>query len=128
MNKILTVYLLFQANDVSSLSDSCQHSVWTHTVQLLEDERLKEAAERACSQELSELTKKCQANGVSNLLGCLMDHRDDLHNAPCRAFVQRVEYVAFSDYRFLPRFSKDCKDDIDKLQCGRLELGTKVTT
>lgn len=109
---------------MSELNEECQHTVWTHILHLLDNDNLKEAAERACSQELSELSKKCQGNG--NLLGCLMDHRDELHNAQCRAFIQRVEYVAFSDYRFLSKSSKDCESDIERLQCGRLGRGTKV--
>jgi hypothetical protein len=120
---VFFIYLyFFQPNDGSELNEKCQHYVWSHTVKLLEDSSIKEATDRACAEELGDQLAKC--NGAESALGCLLEHKDDLTSVPCKAFIQKIGYIAFSDYRLLPKLNGKCQEDIDKHKCGRLVSGS----
>jgi hypothetical protein len=51
----------------------------------------------------------------------MIDHRENIESAPCRAFIQRLEWVAFSDFRMISHFTADCQKDISETECGRLQ-------
>ncbi|XP_065332192.1 Golgi apparatus protein 1 [Cloeon dipterum] len=120
---VLECIQTYKPVDGSELNEQCQHSVWSHTVSLLGDSGIKEATQRACSIELGEILSKCDSDS-ENTLGCLLEHKDELQSVPCKAFIQRIGYIAFSDYRLLPKLTNKCQKDIDKHSCGRLQSGS----
>lgn len=66
-------------------------------------------------QELCHVSKEPGA-----FLACVLDHRDELKSAVCRNQMQRLEWVAFSDFRLIGSFVKLCEEDIEANECGRL--------
>lgn len=50
----------------------------------------------------------------------MLDHRDVPKKPPCIAQLQRIEWVAFSDFRLIGSFMHDCESDIGRHSCGRL--------
>lgn len=57
----------------------------------------------------------------------MLDRHHDDGTAPktpaCIAQLQRLEWVAFSDFRLIGTFVKDCESDIVRHSCGRLNTG-----
>lgn len=52
---------------------------------------------------------------------CIVDGKDDIKiSKDCYDMILRLENVAFNDYQFVSNFLKDCNDDVDKFECGRL--------
>jgi Golgi apparatus protein 1 len=95
-------------------------------VDLISDDNLQELSHRACGTDLTGLG--CKATGDNGvLLACMIDHRESIKSVPCRAFIQRMEWVAFSDFRIITHFTTDCRKDIEKTECGRMQA-EKVCT
>ncbi|KAJ4442010.1 hypothetical protein ANN_11874 [Periplaneta americana] len=110
----------FKANQLSSIEPKCQHVIWQHTMDLLDDNNLQESSQHACGDDLKLLN--CKVTGRTGaLLACMIDRRESIKSVPCRAFIQRLEWVVFSDFRMIAHFTDDCKDDINKHECGRLQ-------
>lgn len=110
---ILECVHTFAPSQIEQLSDQCQHDIWTHTRSLLEDESVKKYTSEFCD------TTSCDNVLGSGYLSCLIDKADEMHSS-CVAVVQRLESVAFTDYRNLDHFLADCEQDIDSMKCGRL--------
>lgn len=74
-----------------------------------------------CGEDVERLD--CKSSGDSGqLLACILDNQDQMKNAACRSLIQRLEWVAFSDFRLIGRFVRDCSKDITILECGRVTV------
>ena len=69
--------------------------------------------------ECSQLT---ESRGM--VIPCLVEHITNVTDANCLAFLKRMRTVVFSDYRLIYKFVDSCRDDINELQCGRLQQET----
>nr|CAD7408500.1 unnamed protein product [Timema cristinae] len=115
-----------QGNELGGISEGCQHTIWRHTMDLINDANLNNISQRSCGHDLENL--KCKVTDRSGtLLACILDHRDNIHSSPCKAFIQRLEWVAFSDFRLIAHFLDACSSNIDKYMCGRLQPSESLT-
>lgn len=104
----------FAPSQIEDLSEECQHDIWTHTKNILEDNSVKSYTSQHCD------TTSCDnVVGNNGYLSCLIEKVDEMH-PKCVAIVQRLESVAFTDYRNIDHFLADCEQDIDSMKCGRL--------
>lgn len=111
----------FKVSELSGISESCQHTIWSHMMDLIDDANLRDAAQVQCSHDFANLDcKVTERSGM--LLACMIDHREKILSTSCRAFIQRMEWVAFSDFRIVTRFTDDCMEDITRHSCGRLQV------
>lgn len=109
----------FLTSQMEQLSDDCQHTIWKKTYDLLDDSNVYRLTQKECSSATD------QANCVvkketGQYLSCMLDHMDDIKNEECHAKIQRLELVAFNDFRLIGTFVKDCEADILAYTCGRL--------
>lgn len=58
----------------------------------------------------------------------MLDHSDVQKSAACSTQLQRIEWVAFSDFRLIGTFVKDCAADIDLHACGRLNADRQTVS
>lgn len=101
------------------LSHECQTIIWNHLQLLVEDFRVQKLLDKNCAKDKHKI--KCKPTEESGqLLACVLNVKDDLTEADCRNFVNRLELVAFSDFRTISSFSKSCRNDVDAFNCGRL--------
>nr|CAD7586716.1 unnamed protein product [Timema genevievae] len=113
-------------NELGGISEGCQHTIWRHTMDLINDANLNNISQRSCGHDLENL--KCKVTDRSGtLLACILDHRDNIHSSPCKAFIQRLEWVAFSDFRLIAHFLDACSSNIDRYMCGRLQPSESLT-
>jgi Golgi apparatus protein 1 len=90
-------------------------------VELISDDNLQESSHHACGTDLNDVG--CKASGRNGvLLACMIEHRESIKSVPCQAFIQRMEWVAFSDFRLITHFTDDCREDIRKTECGRMQI------
>nr|CAD7455671.1 unnamed protein product [Timema tahoe] len=116
----------FKGNELGGISEGCQHTIWRHTMDLINDANLNNISQRSCGHDLENL--KCKVTDRSGtLLACILDHRDNIHSSPCKAFIQRLEWVAFSDFRLIAHFLDACSSNIDRYMCGRLQPSESLT-
>lgn len=105
---------------LSRLNKECQDVVWHHTSMLIENNNVKDALSQVCRNDLSKLN--CQSEGPpGSYLKCIVSNKDDITHPECTALVERFENVAFYDYQWITSFLQNCKGDISRLQCGRID-------
>ncbi|XP_067007577.1 Golgi apparatus protein 1 [Anabrus simplex] len=108
----------FKVSELATIDDGCQHQIWLHTMQLLDDDNLRAITKSVCGNVLD----MCQKY-PGHLLPCMIDNREMIRSDACRALIQRLEWVAFSDFKALSKqFVNNCTEDVIKLKCGRLQL------
>ncbi|CAN0329147.1 Golgi apparatus protein 1 [Lampetra fluviatilis] len=108
------------------ISPDCHHLLWNYKHNLTTDERFDVAAGEVCKTALQEL-KECQGQerGKGYLISCLIDNRPNITDYQCHQFVTRMTSIVFSDYRMICGFVENCKQDINRLQCGRIGADPK---
>lgn len=100
-------------NDLASLETECQHIIWEHTNNLIKDDsRLL-----VCKSDMDSLN--CN-KGDEGYFKCLANAKENIVNSNCQDIIRRIENVAFTDYKFLATFLKECEKDVEELKCGSI--------
>lgn len=110
----------FLTQQIEGLTDECQHAIWSHTVDLLDDHNVKRMVDIKCNNEKNNFDECKETKQAGHYLSCTINKRDAIKSATCRNVLQRLEWVAFSDFKFLGFFMRDCESDVKRLMCGRL--------
>jgi Golgi apparatus protein 1 len=104
---------------LSTLKYECQNVVWKHTSELIKNDRVRDFLSRYCSNDLPLLN--CDTSVEGEYLKCIVNNKDKVQSGNCNSVILRLENVAFQDYRWISNFLQHCKEDIDSLQCGRID-------
>lgn len=67
-----------------------------------------------------------ETTNLGNALAKLIERKDNIQQAACTTMINRLEAVAFSDFRFVSSFVQDCSSDIEANACGRFHLDRNV--
>lgn len=67
-----------------------------------------------------------ETNEVGNALAKLVDRKEEIKQLACATVINRLEAVAFSDFRFVSAFVHDCSNDIEVNSCGRFHYDRNV--
>ncbi|XP_015515645.1 Golgi apparatus protein 1 [Neodiprion lecontei] len=117
---VLECVQTFKANEITSLNEKCQHAIWKHIQILIDDKHVKNSVTEVCGQDLDRFG--CQVTSqVGTYLACIVDKRDEIVKPQCQEYVQRLEWVAFSDYKIVTHVEKDCSAEIHEFHCGRIQ-------
>ncbi|KAJ8910173.1 hypothetical protein NQ315_016184 [Exocentrus adspersus] len=116
---ILECLLSVDPDRLGNLNKECQHVIWNHRKNLIEDRNVKGALLATCSHDLDGLN--CKSDGNGNYLKCIVTNIGNIRNAECVQKIIRLENVAFTDYMWISSFLKHCTKDIDLLKCGRID-------
>lgn len=112
----------FQTSEYDSSIDSvCQHTIYKKKTELMNDKYVHGLLIKSCPKELDSINCRPDSREFSGAyLSCVIDNKDSIKDLICKAQLERIEAVIFSDFRIIPKFLKRCSDDIDKSECGRL--------
>jgi len=89
-------------------------------VDLIHDDNLQELSQHVCGKD--QVNLRCRGTGeIGVLLACMIDNREKIDSVACRTFVQRMEWVAFSDFRIITHFTNSCQEDITQTGCDHLQ-------
>ena len=114
----------FQPNEASSLENQCQHSIWKYILNITNNENIQRLTKQVCGEELDNL--QCTSTSPGSYLTCLIEKRELVKEPQCSDYIQRWEWVAFSDFRIITPFVLNCEADIEKFQCGRIQLSKDI--
>ncbi|CAD7080350.1 unnamed protein product [Hermetia illucens] len=119
---VLVCIQTLQSSQLESLSEGCQHLIWRHTRNILEDEEVLQITRKVCNKDTGKFSNCHPAKStVGRYLACLVDEIETAKpSGQCRDTIHRLESIAFTDYRLLGKFIDDCEDDVEHLGCGRL--------
>ncbi|XP_043249603.1 Golgi apparatus protein 1 [Colletes gigas] len=111
----------FKPTEVSGIDDECRHAIWIYVLNITNNLNIERLAKKTCGKELDSLD--CSASGDKHgaYLSCLIDNREKVKDPQCIVYIQRLEWIAFSDFRIITPFSSDCEADITKFKCDKIQ-------
>ena len=107
-------------NFISRISAACQHIIWTHINQVIDNENVKSRLMPVCKNYTENFD--CPVDkSTGSYLKCMLSKKDDISSRDCVDFLLRIENVAFLDYRWISSFIEHCDTAISDFKCGRIE-------
>ncbi|XP_062501664.1 Golgi apparatus protein 1-like isoform X2 [Corticium candelabrum] len=105
-----------------AVSRECHQVLWQFKLGLTQDEGLDRTIAHWCSSEVS--SNKCDTvkHGNGELLPCLLAIRRDMKSVNCQNILLRIQMIVFSDFRLIRGFVEDCRSDIEKFNCAKVEV------
>uniref|UniRef100_A0A4W5JTJ8 Golgi apparatus protein 1 n=1 Tax=Hucho hucho TaxID=62062 RepID=A0A4W5JTJ8_9TELE len=105
----------------------CLSLLWNYKLNLTMDPKFESVAMEICKSTITEI-KECleEERGKGYLVSCLVDHRGNITEYQCHQYITRMTSVIFSDYRLICGFMDTCREDINTLRCGSVNIGEKV--
>lgn len=122
---VLECIQTFLSNQIENLSDECQHAIWSHTASMMNDTMVVQILQKPCQTMFNAMDLKA-TKGYGVVLGKLLDKKDEIKQPVCVNLINRLEAVAFSDFRFVSSFVRDCENDIEEKSCGRFHLERNI--
>uniref|UniRef100_A0A3P9LXY1 Golgi apparatus protein 1 n=1 Tax=Oryzias latipes TaxID=8090 RepID=A0A3P9LXY1_ORYLA len=100
--------------------------LWSYKLNLTTDPKFESVALEVCKSTIAEI-KECndEERGRGYLVSCLVDHRGNISEYQCNQYVTKMTSIVFSDYRLICGFMDKCKEDINLLHCGSINVGQK---
>ncbi|KAK0179710.1 hypothetical protein PV327_005438 [Microctonus hyperodae] len=117
----------FKSNEVSAIDDHCQHAIWKHIVNLTNNENIQRLTKNVCGGDIDELKCSTINKEPGSYLACLIEKRENVKEQKCSEYIQRLKWVAFSDFKIITPMVSDCHDDIDKFKCGRIQPNREIS-
>lgn len=124
----------FQTSEYDlNIDAACQHTIYVRKSELMNDNNVYKQLEKSCTKDLTALYPYCHPNTESQgfsgkYLSCVLDNRDVIKDPICKGQLARIETVAFSDFKLIPKFLQSCSADIEKSECGRLTTKNSKST
>uniref|UniRef100_A0A673JQW0 Golgi apparatus protein 1 n=1 Tax=Sinocyclocheilus rhinocerous TaxID=307959 RepID=A0A673JQW0_9TELE len=127
-NNLAVLECLQDRKDETEIASDCNHLLWNYKLNLTTDPKFESVAIEVCKTTISGI-KECAAEerGKGYLVSCLVDHRTNISEYQCNQYITKMTSIVFSDYRLICGFMDKCKDDINKLHCGSVNTGEKVS-
>lgn len=122
---VLECIQTFLSNQIENLSDECQHAIWSHTANMMNDTMVMQILQKPCQTIFNAMDLKATKT-YGTVLGKLLDKKDEIKQPACTNLINRLEAVAFSDFRFVSSFVRDCENDIEEKSCGRFHLERNI--
>lgn len=122
---VLECVQTFLTNQIEDLSDDCKHAIYMHTFNIMNDTTIIQIVQKPCQTIVNKLNLKV-SEVIGKALAKLLDHKEEIKQLECVELLNRLEAVAFSDFRFVSAFVQNCSTDIEHLKCGRLTTDRKV--
>uniref|UniRef100_A0A3Q1GU52 Golgi apparatus protein 1 n=1 Tax=Acanthochromis polyacanthus TaxID=80966 RepID=A0A3Q1GU52_9TELE len=108
------------------LTRLCPKHTWTNNLAVLEclQDRREESEIAPDCNHIKECNEEERGRGY--LVSCLVDHRGNISEYQCNQYITKMTSIIFSDFRLICGFMDKCRDDINTLHCGSINVGHKV--
>lgn len=107
----------------TQISNECQHRIWTHVHQLLDNSFLSYKLKNTCMEEA--IVLKCLDRTTDYNIDCLFKKKPSVSNRSCWLIINKIESLIFNDWQIIKSFLKYCQDDIEAYTCGRIPHDSK---
>ncbi|XP_064817041.1 Golgi apparatus protein 1-like, partial [Oncorhynchus masou masou] len=110
----------------TEIAVDCNHLLWNYKLNLTMDPKFESVAMDICKSTITEI-KECseEERGKGYLVSCLVDHRGNITEYQCHQYITKMTSIIFSDYRLICGFMDKCREDINTLRCGSINVGEK---
>lgn len=114
---ILSCAINSSHNNKSQAPFTCQHKIWSHQAELLDNTLLDDKLREPCQDEPTILEcLKPQEYGID----CVLKKKPIVKNKICWRMINKIESIIFNDWQITNNFLKNCFDDIQVHTCGRI--------
>uniref|UniRef100_A0A8C7UIB0 Golgi apparatus protein 1 n=1 Tax=Oncorhynchus mykiss TaxID=8022 RepID=A0A8C7UIB0_ONCMY len=97
--------------------------LWNYKLNLTMDPKFESVAMEICKSTITECSEEERGKGY--LVSCLVDHRGNITEYQCHQYITKMTSIVFSDYRLICGFMDKCREDINTLRCGSINVGEK---
>ncbi|CAG9567418.1 unnamed protein product [Danaus chrysippus] len=104
-------------NNKTQVPFLCQHKIWTHQAGLLDSTYLENKLKDPCQEEPNILD--CLSSNI-NTIDCILKQAPILKTKSCARVVNKIESLIFNDWQITGNFLKNCLDDVEAHECGRI--------
>uniref|UniRef100_A0A8C4HKZ5 Golgi apparatus protein 1 n=1 Tax=Dicentrarchus labrax TaxID=13489 RepID=A0A8C4HKZ5_DICLA len=125
-NNLAVLECLQDRREETDIAPDCNHLLWNYKLNLTTDPKFESVATEVCKSTIAEI-KECneEERGRGYLVSCLVDHRGNISEYQCNQYITKMTSIIFSDYRLICGFMDKCKEDINTLRCGSINIGHK---
>ncbi|XP_051800981.1 Golgi apparatus protein 1-like isoform X2 [Acanthochromis polyacanthus] len=125
-NNLAVLECLEDRREESEIAPDCHHLLWNYKLDLITDPKFESVATEVCKSTIAEI-KECneEERGRGYLVSCLVDHRGSISDYQCNQYITKMTSIIFSDFRLIYGFMDKCRDDINRLHCGSINVGHK---
>ncbi|KAL4715182.1 hypothetical protein ACJJTC_012229 [Scirpophaga incertulas] len=109
-------------NNKTQISPSCQHRIWTHQAEFLDNIFLNSQLSEPCENEL--IISECLHPNEYGI-DCILKKKPTIKNNNCLRLIKKIESLIFNDWQIIGNFLKNCNDDIQTYSCGRVPSDPK---
>lgn len=109
-------------NNKTQIPFFCQHKIWSHQAELLNNKYLEYKLKLPCQDE--SVIMDCLGINL-NTIDCILKKKPILKNKSCWRTVNKLETLIFNDWQITDNFLKNCLVDIEAHSCGRIPLDPK---
>ncbi|VVC97266.1 unnamed protein product [Leptidea sinapis] len=114
---LLSCALNITHNNKSQITFICQHKIWLHQSELLDNIFLEYKLTNVCGKEQTILD--C-LNPTVNVFDCVLKTKSSVKDKICWKTINKIELLVFNDWQITRNFMKNCFNDIQALSCGRI--------
>ncbi|XP_047987444.1 Golgi apparatus protein 1 [Leguminivora glycinivorella] len=114
---ILSCALTTARNNKTQALSTCQHQVWSHQAELIDNTYINYKLKQPCQDEL--LIMDC-LNPSEVAIDCVLKKKASVKNRSCWRMINKIESMIFNDWQIIDSFLKACNDDIQAYTCGRI--------
>ncbi|XP_011608148.1 Golgi apparatus protein 1-like isoform X1 [Takifugu rubripes] len=125
-NNLAVLECLQDRREETEIAPDCNHLLWNYKLNLTTDPKFESVATEVCKSTIAEI-KECndEERGRGYLVSCLVDHRGNISEYQCNQYITKMTSIIFSDYRLICGFMDKCKEDVNNLHCGSINVGHK---
>lgn len=115
--EILSCAINNSHNNKSQVPFTCQHRIWSHQAELLDNNLLDFKLREPCQDEPTIL--EC-LKPEEYAIDCVLKKKPIVKNKICWRMINKIESLIFNDWQITNNFLKICFDDIQAHTCGRI--------
>ncbi|XP_014362767.2 Golgi apparatus protein 1 [Papilio machaon] len=114
---ILSCALNATRNNKTQASLLCQHKVWMHQAELLDNAYIDYKIKEPCQDEAAIID--C-LNPSDLSIDCILKRKPSVKDKTCLNLIDKIELLIFNDWLITGNFLRHCFDDINTYSCGRI--------
>ncbi|XP_049872033.1 Golgi apparatus protein 1 isoform X2 [Pectinophora gossypiella] len=104
-------------NNKTQVPVSCQHRIWTHQAELIDNSFLDYKLKDPCQDELAIL--ECLSPTEFGI-DCILKRKSSVRDKSCWRTINKIESLILNDWQITNNFLRNCLDDIQGHTCGRI--------
>lgn len=119
---ILSCALNATQNNKTQATILCQHNVWMHQAELLDNAYIDYKLREPCQEEQSIMD--C-LSPTEFSIDCILKRKPSIKDKTCWTVINNIELLIFNDWQITGNFLRNCFFDIHALNCGRVPTDLK---